>query len=93
MDKLFKLKEHGTDVRTEVLAGLTTFFAMSYILCQSSHAVTNGCQLKVFSGYDHRFCCGNALPFIQPPLRTGAGYGPMLYHGCLCLGIYLASKL
>ena len=25
MDKLFKLKEHGTDVRTEVLAGLTTF--------------------------------------------------------------------
>ena len=32
MDKLFKLKEHGTDVRTEVLAGLTTFFAMSYIL-------------------------------------------------------------
>lgn len=22
MDKLFKLKEHGTDVRTEVLAGL-----------------------------------------------------------------------
>ena len=32
MDKLFKLKENGTDVRTEVLAGLTTFFAMSYIL-------------------------------------------------------------
>ena len=32
MDKLFKLKEHGTDVRTEELAGLTTFFAMSYIL-------------------------------------------------------------
>ena len=32
MDKLFKLKKHGTDVRTEVLAGLTTFFAMSYIL-------------------------------------------------------------
>ena len=32
MDKLFKLKENGTTVRTEVLAGLTTFFAMSYIL-------------------------------------------------------------
>ena len=32
MEKLFKLKEHGTDVRTEVTAGLTTFFAMSYIL-------------------------------------------------------------
>ena len=32
MDKLFKLKENGTTVRTEILAGLTTFFAMSYIL-------------------------------------------------------------
>lgn len=32
LEKLFKLKENGTDVRTEVLAGLTTFFAMSYIL-------------------------------------------------------------
>ena len=31
MDKFFKLSEHGTTVRTEVLAGLTTFFAMSYI--------------------------------------------------------------
>ena len=32
MDKFFKLTEKGTDARTEVLAGLTTFFAMSYIL-------------------------------------------------------------
>ncbi|MFS9048785.1 hypothetical protein [Streptococcus sanguinis] len=32
MDKFFKLTEKGTDVRTEVLADLTTFFAMSYIL-------------------------------------------------------------
>ncbi|AXQ79468.1 NCS2 family permease [Streptococcus chenjunshii] len=32
MEKFFKLKEHGTDVRTEITAGLTTFFAMSYIL-------------------------------------------------------------
>ena len=32
MDKFFKLTEKGTDIRTEVLAGLTTFFAMSYIL-------------------------------------------------------------
>ncbi len=32
MDKFFKLKENQTDVRTELMAGLTTFFAMSYIL-------------------------------------------------------------
>ena len=32
MEKLFKLKENGTDVRTEVLAGTTTFMTMAYIL-------------------------------------------------------------
>ena len=32
MEKLFKLKEHGTNVRTEILAGITTFLAMAYIL-------------------------------------------------------------
>ena len=32
MEKFFKLKNHGTDVRTEILAGLTTFMTMAYIL-------------------------------------------------------------
>lgn len=32
MDKLFKLKEHGTNVRTEILAGVTTFVTMAYIM-------------------------------------------------------------
>ncbi|MDF2844357.1 MAG: xanthine/uracil permease family protein [Herbinix sp.] len=32
MEKFFKLKEHGTTVSTEVIAGLTTFFAMAYII-------------------------------------------------------------
>lgn len=32
METFFKLKEHGTNVRTEVMAGVTTFFAMAYIL-------------------------------------------------------------
>ena len=32
MEKYFKLKENGTNVRTEVVAGFTTFFAMAYII-------------------------------------------------------------
>ena len=32
MEKLFKLKENGTTVRTEIVAGITTFLAMAYIL-------------------------------------------------------------
>ncbi|MEG1550951.1 MAG: NCS2 family permease, partial [Oscillospiraceae bacterium] len=32
MEKLFKLKENNTTVRTEIIAGLTTFFTMAYII-------------------------------------------------------------
>lgn len=32
MEKFFKLKENGTTVGTEIIAGLTTFFTMSYII-------------------------------------------------------------
>ena len=32
LEKFFKLKENGTDVKTEVIGGVTTFMAMAYIL-------------------------------------------------------------
>ena len=32
MERFFKLKERGTTVKTELIAGMTTFFAMVYIL-------------------------------------------------------------
>ncbi|MGB2130787.1 MAG: NCS2 family permease, partial [Marinobacterium sp.] len=32
LDKLFKLSEHQTNIKTEVIAGLTTFLTMAYIV-------------------------------------------------------------
>ena len=32
LEKVFKLKAHGTNVKTELMAGLTTFMTMAYIL-------------------------------------------------------------
>lgn len=32
LNNYFKLKEHGTDIRTEIVAGIITFLTMSYIL-------------------------------------------------------------
>ena len=32
LDKFFKISERGSTVRTEIIAGLTTFFAMAYIV-------------------------------------------------------------
>ena len=41
MEKLFKLKQNGTTVRTELLAGLTTFMTMSYIIALNPNLLTN----------------------------------------------------
>ena len=41
MEKIFKLKENGTTVRTEILAGLTTFMTMAYIVALNPNLLTN----------------------------------------------------
>ena len=50
MEKFFKLREHGTTVGTEVLAGITTFLAMAYIIFvnPSMLALTGMPQQAVF---------------------------------------------
>ena len=41
MEKIFKLRQNGTTVRTELLAGLTTFMTMSYIIALNPNLLTN----------------------------------------------------
>ena len=40
MEKLFKLKENNTTVRTEIVAGLTTFMTMAYIIALNPNLLT-----------------------------------------------------
>lgn len=40
MEKIFKLKENGTTVRTEIVAGLTTFMTMAYIIALNPNLLT-----------------------------------------------------
>lgn len=40
MEKIFKLKESGTTVRTEIVAGLTTFMTMAYIIALNPNLLT-----------------------------------------------------
>lgn len=44
LNKVFKLEENQTTVRTEIIAGLTTFFAMCYIV------IVNPSQMTGFTG-------------------------------------------
>ncbi|TDF96182.1 NCS2 family permease [Paenibacillus piri] len=41
MDRFFRLKENGTTVRTEIMAGLTTFMTMAYILAVNPNILSN----------------------------------------------------
>lgn len=43
MDKFFKITERGSNIKTEIIAGFTTFFAMAYIV------VTNPNQIVSFN--------------------------------------------
>ena len=46
LDKFFKISERGSNIKTEIVAGLTTFFAMAYIV------VTNPNQVVGFMNYE-----------------------------------------
>ncbi len=41
MESLFKLRKNGTSVRTELVAGLTTFMTMAYIIALNPNLLTN----------------------------------------------------
>ena len=41
MEKIFQLQKNGTTVRTEILAGLTTFMTMAYIIALNPNLLTN----------------------------------------------------
>lgn len=77
MEKFFKLSERKTTVRTEVLAGITTFFATAYIVLVNPNVISNGDQ-AIFNGVLFATCIGACIgtllmafvaniPFAQAP--------------------------
>ncbi len=83
MEKLFKLKENGTTVRTELLAGLTTFMTMAYIIALNPNLLTgfgaNGQDL--WNGVFMATCLASALGticmafFANKPFAMAPGMG------------------
>lgn len=65
MERFFKLKEHGTTVRTEIMAGLTTFLTMSYIIALNPNLLTN-------FGADGGTSLWNAI-FLATCIASGIG--------------------
>ena len=62
MEQLFKLKENGTTVRTEILAGLTTFMTMAYIIALNPNLLTNfAVGTPLWNGVFLATCIASAL--------------------------------
>ena len=64
LEKLFKLKENNTNVKTEVIAGITTFMTMAYILAVNPNilSATGMDANAILIGYNAQTL--NALQFI-----------------------------
>lgn len=63
MEKIFKLKANGTNVRTEIVAGLTTFMTMAYIIALNPNLLTNfdAEGMNLWNGVFLATCLASAL--------------------------------
>lgn len=79
MEKLFRLSEHHTDVRTELMAGLTTFMAMAYILAvnPSILSATGMDSAGIFVATALAACVGSLMMafFANLPFGLAPGMG------------------
>lgn len=81
MEKLFKLKENGTTVKTEITAGITTFMTMAYIIALNPNLLTGFGEQggpKLWNGVFLSTCIASAIgtfamaftankPFVMAP--------------------------
>ncbi|QHW31497.1 NCS2 family permease [Paenibacillus rhizovicinus] len=92
MGGFFRLKEHGTNVRTEIMAGLTTFMTMAYILAVNP-GVLGGAGLNMYSVFLATALAGGIFTiamglFANFPAALAPGMGLNAYFA----STVLASK-
>ena len=91
MEKFFHLKENGTTVKTEVLAGITTFLAMAYILAVNPNMLgaTGMNSQGVFMATALAAAAGTIIMALLAnyPIALASGMGLNAYFAyTICLG-------
>lgn len=90
LERFFQLKERGTDVRTEVVAGLTTFLAMAYILAVNPSILGNVMDANgvfVATALASAFATFLMAFVANYPIALSAGLGLNAYFAfTVCLG-------
>lgn len=101
MEKRFKLKEHGTTVRTEVMAGITTFMAMAYILMVNAGMFADPWHRELRrdlhrNRHLRRHRNGSDRSSREPPSGAGLRHGSeriFCLHVCFTFGLSYANGL
>lgn len=91
MEKFFKLKEHGTDVRTELIAGATTFLSMVYILAVnpailSASGMDSG-SIFTATAVSAGIATLTMALFANYPVALASGLGLNAYFANICAEI------
>lgn len=90
LEKLFKLSENGTNVKTELIAGLTTFMTMVYILALnpsilSASGMDAGAILTA-TAVSSAIACFAMAAFSNMPFALSAGLGLNAYFAYTICG-------
>ncbi len=93
MEKLFHLKESGSDVRTEIVAGITTFMTMAYILAVNP-IILSSCGMDFASVFAATAIASAIACFVMGfyanlpfALSAGMGFSTMFaFTVCLRMG-------
>jgi len=90
LERLFQLKAHGTDVRTEVLAGLTTFLTMAYIVFVTPEILGSAGMPReaVFTATCLAAAIGSAIMglYANYPIALAPGMGLNAYFAFVVVG-------
>ncbi|MBW7474868.1 NCS2 family permease [Paenibacillus oenotherae] len=89
MERFFRLKEHGTNVRTEIMAGLTTFMTMAYILAINP-GILGGAGLTAYSVFLATALAAGIFTiamglFVNFPVALAPGMGLNAYFAATVL--------
>ncbi len=96
MEKLFKLKENRTSVKTEILAGFTTFMTMAYIIALNPNLLTDFGQnggVALWNSVFMATCIASAVGmfvmafFANKPFAMAPGMGLNSFFATVVLNI------
>ncbi|MCQ2752223.1 MAG: NCS2 family permease [Coriobacteriales bacterium] len=100
MEKLFKLSKYGTNVRTEIIAGLTTFMTMAYIIALNPNILTfyteQGGQ-ELWNAVFLATCLASGIAMIcmafiaNKPIGLAPGMGLNAFYAATVLGLTSAG--